>query len=236
MGKLGRQLRALRRARDLTQDALAARAGLTPRTVRKLENGGTGYVASMRTALAALGHELAGEITAKRIGMQPLTIRPIRAAGGTWSTPPHIIEAVLVAFGAETFCLDPASPDPATVPCRRLYTEHDDGLAQEWTGDLVWVNPPYDAVPRWLGKIIEEYEAGRARRVVGLLPYLPHVHAWKVLLRSGADVRVLHDRLKFGNRRYISPSCSALCVWGGTAADLAALSRTLPAHHRVVAP
>lgn len=54
---LATKLRALRRAADLTQAVLAARAGLTERTIRNLETGG-GNVASLSAALAPLGYRL----------------------------------------------------------------------------------------------------------------------------------------------------------------------------------
>jgi ATPase family associated with various cellular activities (AAA) len=58
----------------------------------------------------------------------------------TWSTPPHITQAILQAFKVEKFSLDPASPEPPTVPCSRYFTKETDGLAQNWDGDLIYLN------------------------------------------------------------------------------------------------
>ena len=66
------------------------------------------------------------------------------------------------------------------------------------------------------------------------MSYRPETNAWKVLVRSGADIFVLEDRLRFGGRTYISPSVSAVVVWGANDPALAALGQRLPRHHRLV--
>lgn len=38
--------------------------------------------------------------------------------------------------------LDPCAT-PETAKCAKFYTEKDDGLAQDWTGETVFCNPPY---------------------------------------------------------------------------------------------
>jgi hypothetical protein len=132
------------------------------------------------------------------------------------------------------FDFDPCSPPEPTVGSRRWLTEADDGLSHPWSG-LVFMNPPYDTVPTWLAKAIDEITSGRASKIVGLVPYLPHTSGGKTRVRSGADIFVLEDRLRFGDRRHIAPSCSAICVWGGSASDLVALGKPLPPDHRVIA-
>lgn len=65
-------------------------------------------------------------------------------------TPNFIFEALKLEFD-----LDPAHPPfPTNVPCKRYYTEEDDGLTQDWEG-LVWVNPPYSNAGPWIDKFIE---------------------------------------------------------------------------------
>lgn len=62
----------------------------------------------------------------------------------TWLTPPEIINAL------GPFDLDPCCPP--TMPWRtatQMVHWPDDGLAVDWTGKRVWLNPPYgrEAVP-----------------------------------------------------------------------------------------
>ena len=148
-------------------------------------------------ALAALELEIHPAPANGRQHISTLNGAQIRKREATWSTPPHILEALYSVFGR--FDLDPCIPDPPTVRCRQWYTEADDGLTKSWHG-VVYMNPPYDAVPTWLAKAIDEFTSGRASKIVGLMPYLPHTTGWKTLVRSGADIFVLEDRLRFGGR------------------------------------
>jgi len=76
-------------------------------------------------------------------------------------TPKWIFDAL----GA-TFDLDVASPPGGLpfVPCRRYYTQDDDGLASPWEG-LVWMNPPYSKPAPWVEKFL------RHGNGIALLPY-----------------------------------------------------------------
>ena len=56
------------------------------------------------------------------------------------------------------FTLDAAaSADNALCP--RYFTRADDGLAQSWAGERVWVNPPYSAMRAWVEKAAAEAAA-----------------------------------------------------------------------------
>lgn len=69
-----------------------------------------------------------------------------------WYTPKEIFACLQLRFD-----LDPCSPGPGHwVPADKVYTQADDGLAQEWHG-IVFCNPPFGGrnghVP-WLKKFI----------------------------------------------------------------------------------
>ena len=74
----------------------------------------------------------------------------------TWLTPKYIIDAL------GPFDLDPCCPPK--MPWRtaaQMICRPDDGLAVDWTGKRVWLNPPYgrDAIP-FLRKMGENRQEG----------------------------------------------------------------------------
>lgn len=56
-----------------------------------------------------------------------------------WATPQELFDELNAEFH---FTLDPCAT-PETAKCAKFYTEKDDGLAQDWTGETVFCNPPY---------------------------------------------------------------------------------------------
>ena len=74
----------------------------------------------------------------------------------TWLTPPHIIKDL------GQFDLDPCCPP--NMPWRtatQMVCRPNDGLAVDWTGKRVWLNPPYgrEALP-FLRKMAKNKEGG----------------------------------------------------------------------------
>jgi len=59
VAELGRAVRAIRRDRDLSQEALAGRAGLHPNQIGRLERGTNVQVATLLAVVDGLGVELA---------------------------------------------------------------------------------------------------------------------------------------------------------------------------------
>ena len=75
-----------------------------------------------------------------------------RAAVGstdTWLTPRWILDEL------GTFDLDPcAAPNWPTA--KRMIVTPEDGLAADWSGQRVWLNPPYSNWGEWLAKLSNE--------------------------------------------------------------------------------
>jgi len=67
-----------------------------------------------------------------------------------WITPKWMIDALGV------FTLDPCQSLNQPWPCaKRGLTIRDDGLSQQWAGD-VWLNPPYGrAIEKWIERMAE---------------------------------------------------------------------------------
>lgn len=86
---------------------------------------------------------------------------------GDWKTPEKFIAPVRDALGH--IDLDPASSEEAnkTVQADKIYTAGDDGLNQEWEGN-VFINPPYDSgsVKGFVDKLADEIQAERVSKAI----------------------------------------------------------------------
>ena len=60
------------------------------------------------------------------------------------------------AMGLE-FDIDVAAPLHGIpwIPAKRWFSQADDGLAQDWGGALVWMNPPFSKATPWARKFID---------------------------------------------------------------------------------
>ena len=85
-----------------------------------------------------------------------------------WYTPEYILERVRSYFGG-AIPLDPATAPQNPTQALRFFTEEQDGLNQDWSGEGVFVNPPYgNVLPDWARKIHEQ--AGTGTSIIALLP------------------------------------------------------------------
>lgn len=86
-----------------------------------------------------------------------------------WYTPEEYIEAARLVMGS--IDLDPASSEIANarVKAAKFYTQEDDGLSKNWTGN-VWLNPPYaqPAIQHFAEKMAAEIDCGRVSQAVML--------------------------------------------------------------------
>ena len=73
------------------------------------------------------------------------------SATDEWATPQRLFDDLAAEFN---FTLDACATD-ANAKCERYYTREDDGLSQDWSGEVVWCNPPY-------GKTIGQWSGGYA--------------------------------------------------------------------------
>jgi phage N-6-adenine-methyltransferase len=70
-------------------------------------------------------------------------------------TPPDLFEKWDSIFH---FTIDVAA-DKNNKKCERFYDKEVNGLAQSWSGEVVWCNPPYSNLDSWVQKAHEETEA-----------------------------------------------------------------------------
>ena len=74
-----------------------------------------------------------------------------------WETPQEFFNQLNEEFN---FTLDPCCTDE-NAKCEKHFTKEQDGLAQDWTGETVYCNPPYGReMPKWIRKCYEHYRGG----------------------------------------------------------------------------
>ena len=122
----------------------------------------------------------------------------------TWETPQDFFDLWDDYYD---FTLDPCCL-PNSAKCEKFYTPEDDGLAQDWTGERVWMNPPYGReIGKWMKKA---YEADAL--VVCLVPSRTDTKWWHDYAMKG-DITFIKGRLKFGGAKNSAPFPSAVVVF-----------------------
>jgi len=104
-----------------------------------------------------------------------------------WYTPKQYIDAVRNVFDGH-IDLDPATNDLAneTVQAAQIFTEEDDGLEQDWHGN-VFMNPPYgkkdgdSLAGMFCEKAVAEYELGNSDQTIILVNSV-HSQKWQGVL------------------------------------------------------
>ena len=66
-------------------------------------------------------------------------------------TPKWVFDTLGIEFDLDVAC---PPEGPAHTPCKRFYTQADDGLIAPWEG-CVWMNPPFSKPQKWVQKFID---------------------------------------------------------------------------------
>ena len=108
------------------------------------------------------------------------------------------------------FTLDPCSTH-ANAKCPKHYTIAENGLAQSWQGERVFMNPPYGRViGDWMKKAYEESKGSAL--VVCLVPARTDTAWWHDYAAKG-EIHFVRGRLKFGGQKNSAPFPSAVITF-----------------------
>lgn len=114
--------------------------------------------------------------------------------GSDWASPPEVFGPLDDEFH---FTLDAAASD-WNGKCPRYFTEADDGLAQDWGSEVVWLSSPFgSALQQWVRKAYEASQAGAT--VVCLVPVSTD-RPWWAEYAAKAEIRYLPGRPRFRTR------------------------------------
>ena len=188
---LGDQLRGRRLRKGLSLEALATRTKLSRATIASLEQG-NGSVRSLLRLLSVIAPN------ARRRAKE----RAFWGAGDTFDrdsrfTPPDFMEHIYAAFG-EVEC-DPCAHALSSVVARRriMLSEGGDGLVDDWSGRLAFMNPPFSALLIWLKRAFAQWQAGNVQTVICLVPVRSDSAWFHETLSPVADIYLLQGRVRF---------------------------------------
>ena len=116
-----------------------------------------------------------GKITAAHVqqvvNLRTADVIRIQArSNNEWYTPARYIHSAREVMGS--IDLDPASNfdvNNRTINATKFYSIEDDGLIQNWFGN-VWINPPYGGLAKpFVAKLIDEYTSGNVNQAILLV-------------------------------------------------------------------
>lgn len=130
------------------------------------------------------------------------------SATDEWATPQGLFDRLNAEFG---FTLDVCANE-SNHKVSRYFDKDADGLAQDWTGEVCWMNPPYGReIPKWVAKARATAERGGV--VVGLLPARTDTRWWADVMQA-TELRFIRGRIRFGGSSAGAPFPSVVVVWG----------------------
>lgn len=122
--------------------------------------------------------------------MRGIHTLPNNGATNEWLTPPKLQGSL------GEFDLDPcAHPQQFYRTAKRMIAPPDDGLATDWSGQRVWLNPPYGAeLKRWIAKLANGRNFG-----IALVPARTEVESWfwPYIWEAATAVMFIKGRLYF---------------------------------------
>ena len=129
------------------------------------------------------------------------------SATDEWPTPSYLFKALDAEFG---FTLDPAATH-SNAKCAVHYTIKEDGLAQDWAGHTVFLNPPYGRqIGNWLKKA---YESSLQGCLVAILVPSRTDTAWWHRYACQGEIRFLKGRIRFEGGAHCAPFPSAIVIF-----------------------
>ena len=188
---LGDQLRERRQKKGLSLLTVAKRTGLSRATIASLECG-RGSVRSFLRLLAVIAPR------ARRRAPE----RAYWGAGDKFDrdsrfTPHDFMEHIYTAFGKIDLDHCAHALSPVIARRRIMLSEGGDGLIDDWSGRLAFMNPPFSSLLIWLKRAYDQWQTGNIETVVCLVPVRSDSAWFHQTLSPDADIYLLQGRVRF---------------------------------------
>lgn len=124
-----------------------------------------------------------------------------------WETPQEFFDKYNNQYN---FTLDVCA-DETNYKCEKYFNLKKDGLKQDWSKDICWMNPPYGRhIGKWIKKAYEESLKGAV--VVCLLPARTDTKWFHEYCMKGS-IEFIKGRLKFGKNKNAAPFPSMVVIF-----------------------
>lgn len=126
-----------------------------------------------------------------------------------WATPPDLFAELHEEFD---FTIDVCA-EAWNAKLDRFWTEEDDCLEQDWTGERCFMNPPYG---RQIKHFIKKAHESGAEVVVALIPARTDTIYFHEHIYGKAEIRFLRGRVHFwheGGKGQCAPFPSMIVIW-----------------------
>lgn len=134
-------------------------------------------------------------------------------------TSPNLIRAIEYSFGAIDF--DPCWHEASAVTPKAYLDvrQGHNGLRDEWSGGIVFVNPPWSAQDKWLRRAHDQWSKGNAQTVICLVPAKTDTKFFHQTLIKEADLYFMEGRQRFSKEDGTSEAtkvATMLAMFGAT--------------------
>lgn len=127
-----------------------------------------------------------------------------------WATPQEFYNTLNKEF---KFTLDPCAT-AENAKCEKFYTINEDGLQQDWQGEIVFCNPPYGrAIKDWVKKCYDEAQKPNTTVVLLIPARTDTSYFHEYIYHKVKQIRFLKGRLKFGKATNSAPFPSMVIVF-----------------------
>lgn len=126
-----------------------------------------------------------------------------------WATPQAFFDSL---NATHHFTLDPCAT-PSNAKCQKYYTRADDGRTKDWTGEVVFCNPPYGKeISSWVKKCYDEAQKGV--KIALLIPArcdTSYFHSY--IIGGKARLEFVRGRLHFNDGKQGAPFPSVVAYF-----------------------
>lgn len=226
---LPEQLGNRRRTLGLSKSDLAQHAGVCRATVAALE-AGEGSISSLLAVLTVLATTRMARRKPQMIPLSPIN----SAERDKRFTPTHFLDVITQVWGE--IDLDPAAHPESPVRARRFISlrEGGDGLTDEWSGRLAYVNPPFSGAVKWLQRADEMWVTRKVEIIVALVPARTDGNYFHDRLSRVCDIALLRGRFQFSrgegqqDKASRAPFPLMAVMWGASRAEIARFGELCP--------